>query len=221
MPFPSGVDLMTDHRELARRFGFECVIRYRIGLETREIKIELKDVTAAKALDYIFLQENLFFQKVGPRTILVANGNRRQNFQQLVLRTFYLSNADPTEVAKIIQFAIPAQPGRTPTIPLVDKSTNSITVRDTTENIHIIGNLIRSLDKDRAEVVMDVQIYEVTKTDLLQFGNQIGNTTSLANLGGVTSGVVTANGVPNTFRTVSVGGFDSANIRCRFDYSVD
>jgi hypothetical protein len=72
-------------------------------LETRDIKIELKDVTAAKALDYVFLQENLFFQKVGPRTILVANGNRRQNFQQLVLRTFYLANSNPKDVAKVVQ----------------------------------------------------------------------------------------------------------------------
>ena len=132
----------------------------------------------------------MFFQKVGPRTIVVADQNQRQRFQQLVLRTFYLANADPVEVAKTVQFAIPGQPGRTPTQPLVDKPTNSITVRDTTENIRIIGNLIKSLDKDRAEVVMDVQIYEVNKTDLLQFGNQVGDAGSLAKLGGSTRGVV-------------------------------
>jgi Flp pilus assembly secretin CpaC len=151
------------------------------------------------------LQENLFFQKVGPRTILVASALQRQRFQQLVLRTFYLANADPAEVAKTIQFAIPAQPGRTPTQPLVDKSTNSITVRDTTENIRIIGNLIRSLDKDRAEVVMDVQIYEVSKTDLLQFGNQIGTAASLGNLGGTTGGTV-GNNEYGILQSVAVAG---------------
>ena len=30
------------------------------------------------------------------------------------------------------------------------------------------------MDKDRAEVVMEVSIYEVSRTDLLQIGNQIG-----------------------------------------------
>jgi general secretion pathway protein D len=161
-----------------------------------KISIELKNVTAAKALDYIFLQQGLFFQKVGPRTIIVVSQNRRQNYQQLVLRTFYLANADPTEVQKIVQTAIPAQPGRTPTITLVDKSTNSITVRDTTENIRLIGKLINSLDKDRAEVVMDVAIYEVSKNDLLKFGTQIGDSATLSNLGGTNSGVVgTANNI--------------------------
>ena len=47
-------------------------------------------------------------------------------------------------------------------------------MRDTAENVRLIGELIQSIDKDRAEVVMDVDIYEVSQTDLLQFGNQIG-----------------------------------------------
>ena len=49
----------------------------------------------------------------------------------------------------------------------------------------MIGKLIESLDKDRAEVVMDVAIYEVNKSDLLQFGNQIGTAAQLGNIGGV------------------------------------
>lgn len=190
LPFPSGVDVEYIVRELAKDLDLNVLFDNETFRSPIRVKIELKNVTSAKALDYIFLQTGLFFQKVGPRTILVANQNQRQRFQQLVLRTFYLANADPTEVAKVIQFAIPVQQGRTPTQPLVDKPTNSITVRDTTENIRIIGNLIKSLDKDRAEVVMDVQIFEVNKSDLLRFGNQIGDSTSLANLGGSTRGVV-------------------------------
>ncbi len=189
LPFPSGVNLQFIIKQLAQELDLNVLFDSESFRDAnRKVNIELKNVTAAKALDYIFLQEGLFFQKVGPRTIMIGIQNRRQFFQQLVLRTFYLSNADPTEVAKTVQAAIPAQPGRTPTIPLVDKSTNSITVRDTTENIRIIGSLIDSLDKDRAEVVMDVQIYEVNKTDLLQLGNQIGTSSSLANLGGTTGG---------------------------------
>jgi general secretion pathway protein D len=158
-------------------------------------------VTPAKALDYLFLQEGLFFQRVGPRTILIANQNNRQRFQQLVLRTFYLANADPTEVAKVVQAAIPVQPGRTQPIPLIDKATNSLTIRDTEENIKIIGKLIKSLDKDRAEVVMDVNIYEVNKSDLLRLGNQIGNENQLSNLAVSTPGTILGHGVFGTIPT--------------------
>lgn len=194
VPFPGGVDMQFLIRELSKSLDLNVLFDTDSRLEGKKIKIELKNVTAAKALDYIFLQEGLFFQKVGPRTILVANQNRRQNYQQLVLRTFYLANANPKDVADLITRAIPAQPGRTPTTTLVDPSTNSLTVRDTEENIRLIGKLISSLDKDRAEVVMDVQIYEVSKDDLLKFGTQIGDSGTLSNLGGSNRGVISIGG---------------------------
>ena len=174
VPFPGGVDLQYIIKELAKDLDLNVIFDAESRLENRKIRIELKNVTAAKALDYIFLQENLFFQKVGPRTILVAIGNRRTNFQQLVLRTFYLANANPKDVKTIITSAIPAQPGRSQTIVIEDATTNSLTIRDTEENVRLFSKLIASLDKDRAEVVMDVAIYEVNKNDLMKIGNQIG-----------------------------------------------
>ena len=176
VPFPGGVDLQYIVKELAKDLDLNVLFDAESRLENRKIRIELKNVTAARALDYIFLQENLFFQKVGPRTIIVATGNRRTNFQQLVLRTFYLANANPKDVKTVITSAIPAQPGRSQTIVIEDATTNSLTIRDTEENIRLFAKLISSLDKDRAEVVMDVAIYEVNKNDLMRLGNQIGGT---------------------------------------------
>jgi len=188
LPFPGGVNLPFIIKELAKELDLNVLFDSLSRLDSRTVKIELHQVTAAKALDYIFLQEGLFFQKVGPRTVIVADNNQRTRFQQLVLRTFYLANASPKDIQAIIQSAIPAQPGRSQTIVLKDDATNSITVRDTSENIRLIAKLISSLDKDRAEVVMDVAIYEVNKSDLMQFGNQLGlgsgNSPTLANLGG-------------------------------------
>ena len=203
LPFPSGIPLQQIVKDLARDLELNVLFDVESRLETRSVRIELRQVTPAKALDYIFLQENLFFQRVGPRTILVASGNRRQNFQQLVLRTFYLANASPKDVKTVIQTAIPPQPGRSQTIVLEDAATNSVTVRDTEENVRLIGRLISSLDKDRAEVVMDVAIYEVSKSDLLRFGNQLGTETQLTNLGGTTRGVVTADNSSNLFRDIA------------------
>jgi len=190
LPFPGGVNLTFIIKQLADDLDLNVLFDSESRLETRTIRIELKNVTAARALDYIFLQENLFFQRVGPRTILVASNTRRTNFQQLVLRTFYLANANPKDVKTVIQTAIPAQPGRTQTIVVEDAATNSLTIRDTAENIALFEKLISSLDKDRAEVVMDVAIYEVSKSDLLRLGNQIGSEAELNTLGGTTRGVV-------------------------------
>ncbi|MFN2501030.1 MAG: secretin N-terminal domain-containing protein [Pyrinomonadaceae bacterium] len=194
LSFPTGVDLQSIIKELARDLDLNVLFDVESFRTARRTIIDIRNVTPARALDYIFLQEGLFFQKVGPRTILVAPQAQRTKFQQLVLRTFYLANAAPKDIAKVVQTAIPAQPGRSQTTVLTDDATNSITIRDTEENIRLIGKLIASLDKDRAEVVMDVAIYEVNKNDLLQLGNQVGSQSQLTALGGTQPGQVLIGG---------------------------
>lgn len=177
-------DLKHYIRTLAEQLGLNVVFDKQSFAQPRNLDMVLtQPVTTAKALDYIFLQESLFFQKLDRHTILVADQARRPQYQQLVVRTFFISNADPEKVKTLIGQALPASVGRPSMIVVADKDTNSLTVRDTAENVRLIGELIQSIDKDRAEVVMDVDIYEVSQSDLLQFGNQIGGP-GLFNLGG-------------------------------------
>ncbi len=189
-------DLKAFIRTYAELLGLNVVFDSNSFRQPRNIDISLRDVTAAQALDYVFLQEGLFFQKLGRRTILVADQTRRGQYQQLVIRTFYLSNLKPADAQKYISTAIPAQAGRPTTIAIPDPDTNSITIRDTAENVRLIGEILESLDKDRAEVVMDVNIYEVSRADLLQFGNQIGTTTNLVNLGSMQGGITSRATMP-------------------------
>jgi general secretion pathway protein D len=187
-------DLKAFIRKLAEDLSLNVIFDRQSFAQPRSIDVNLRDVTTAKALDYIFLQENLFFQKLDRRTILVADQTRRPQYQQLVVRTFYIANSDPDKVKTLIGQALPASVGRPQPIVVSDKDTNSLTVRDTAENVKLIGELLESIDKDRAEVVMDVNIYEVNRSDLLQFGNQLGSGTF--NLGGSPGwAVLTNNGV--------------------------
>jgi len=198
-------DLKGFIRNYAQELGLNVIFDRQSFATPRTIDVNLQGVTTAKALDYIFLQEGLFFQKLDRRTILVADQARRPQYQQLVVRTFYVSNADPEKVKGLIGFVLPASVGRPQSIVVADKDTNSLTVRDTAENVQLIGELIKSIDKDRAEVVMDVNIYEVSRTNLLQLGNQLGSGTfSLGGSPGLS--VLTSNAVTTAAQTgVNVG----------------
>ncbi|MCA1592923.1 MAG: hypothetical protein LC754_09795 [Acidobacteria bacterium] len=171
-------------RKLAEELSLNVVFDQNFSQQKRTININWKDITAARALDYIFTSYGLFFQKLDRRTILVADQSKRPQYQQLVLRTFYLMNIKPNDARTLIQSSLPANAGRQPQVATND-ATNSITVRDTPENIRIIAELLQSVDKDRAEVVMEVSIYEVSRQDLLQIGNQLGTADTLGNLGGI------------------------------------
>jgi general secretion pathway protein D len=188
-------DLKAFIRTMAEQLNLNVIFDRQSFAQSRTIDITLRDVTTAQALDYVFLQEGLFFQKLSRRTVLVAEQTRRAQYQQLVLRTFYLANMKPQDAQRILTAAIPASVGRPQTIVVPDDATNSLTVRDTAENVRLIGELLTSIDKDRAEVVMDVNIYEVSSSDFMQFGNQLGDDTSLVALGGSRSAAATFNGL--------------------------
>ncbi|MEP6705884.1 MAG: secretin N-terminal domain-containing protein [Pyrinomonadaceae bacterium] len=194
-------DLKAFIRTLADQLNLNVIFDRQSFAQSKSIDINLRDVTTAQALDYIFLQEGLFFQKLSRRTILVAEQTRRPQYQQLVLRTFYLANMKPTDAKSFISLAIPASVGRPQSIVVSDDATNSLTVRDTAENVRLIGELLASIDKDRAEVVMDVNIYEVSRSDFLQLGNQIGDVGGF-NIGGSPGlSFLTSNGTLNRNNT--------------------
>jgi general secretion pathway protein D len=201
-------DLKGFIRSLAEQLNLNVVFDRQSFVQPRNTDINLRDVTTSQALDHIFLQEGLFFQKLSRRTILVADQTRRPQYQQLVLRTFYLSNSDPEKVKSLVGQAIPPSVGRPQTIVVADKDTNSLTVRDTAENVRLIGELIQSIDKDRAEVVMDVNIYEVSKSNFLQFGNQVGaiGGTTLDIGGSPGFSLLTDNGILGAGRGVNLAG---------------
>ena len=194
-------DLKHYIRTLAEQLSLNVIFDKQSFAQPRTLEINLtQPTTTAKALDFIFLQEGLFFQKLDRHTILVADQARRPQYQQLVVRTFFLSNAKPQKALDVISKALPASVGRPQSIVVVDEDTNSLTVRDTAENVKLIGELLTSIDKDRAEVVMDVDIYEVSRSSLLQFGNQIG--TGQFNMGGSPGlSILTSNAAVNSAHT--------------------
>jgi len=157
--------------------------------DTNKFSFTLTDITLAKALDLLLLQNKLIFVQVDRRTIMIYADNpaNRQRLETLLVKTFYLSNADINETRALVQANLGAQRQVN-----VSKQLNALVVRATASELAVAQALIDSLDKNRSEVILNVDIYEVSNTASLQIGNQIApqsaeNSLGLNNLGGVSS----------------------------------
>ena len=53
--------------------------------------------------------------------------------------------------------------------------TNTILVRDTADRMKVIGRFLNAFDKARPEIVVDVEILEVNRTQLRDYGLQIAS----------------------------------------------
>jgi general secretion pathway protein D len=139
--------------------------------------IQLEGVTLEQALNQIMAANQLWYKVVDERTILVIpdNNQKRQAYEEIVIRNFYISHADPQELAQMLA-QIVRMPGMAiqPTV-AVNKAANTITVRATKGVIDIIEKLLDSNDKPRAEVLVDVEILEVNRTRAQQYGINLNN----------------------------------------------
>lgn len=86
LPFSTGIDLQFLIKELGRDMDINVLFdNESFRSYGRKVSIELKNVTSAEALDFIFLQEGLFFEEVGPKTILVAIQAKQRLIPQMGL----------------------------------------------------------------------------------------------------------------------------------------
>jgi general secretion pathway protein D len=126
----------------------------------------MEGVTLQEALNQILSANNLFYKVVNQRTILVSpdNAQKRAQYEELVIKTYYISNADPTDVQTVINQVGRVGGGQLLPVMAVNKANNTLTVRATEAMMAVIDRMIAAADKPRAEIVIDVQIMEVNRS---------------------------------------------------------
>ncbi|HLG59428.1 MAG TPA: hypothetical protein VI485_29080 [Vicinamibacterales bacterium] len=157
--------------------GAAINITYDSTFQDRVYTVQLTDVTLEQALNQIVAANQLFYKVLDPRTIMVIpdNAQKRAQYEEQLVQNFYISHADPLELAQMLNQVIRPVGGQqlAPVIS-ANKTASVINVRATTAMMAIIERMIDSNDKPRAEVIVDVQILEVNRTRTKQFGIDLG-----------------------------------------------
>jgi general secretion pathway protein D len=129
----------------------------------RVVKVELNGVTLEEALEITALESKTFWRPVTPNTIFVAQDNpsKRKELEQSVLKTFYLTNlSQPTELQDVVN-AIRAVLDVQRVQQLL--SQNALVVRGTPDQIALAEKLVEDLDKARPEVIVDIDVMQISK----------------------------------------------------------
>lgn len=131
----------------------------------------LGGLTVKQALDTVARSTNTFYQVTAPNTIIVVPDTppKRREYADEVVRQFTVQNADLKETMDALRVVADARYISQVT------GTNTILVRDTAERVQIIGRLLAAFDKARPEVVVDVEIMEVDRNRLRDYGLQIAS----------------------------------------------
>ena len=152
------------YRALGNAFGINVLFDQ--AVKDDRITIELRDVTAQAALERVMQAANHFYKTLDEKTIIIVpdNPQARRDYEDLVIRTFYLSNGDAEQVTNVVRTMIEARN----VFPL--KALNAITIRDTADKVRIAEKIIQANDKAKAEVVVQVELVQLDLNRIRDLG---------------------------------------------------
>ena len=151
--------------------------------QDRAITLKLEGVSLEQALQQIMISNQLFYKVMNERTIIVAadSTQKRTQYEDQVIRTFFISNADATEMQTLLTgmlrvAGMAIQPQIVP-----NKTANTITIRATAAVVAVAERIIEANDKPRAEVSVNVQILEVSRERAKRYGLDLGSYSAALN----------------------------------------
>jgi general secretion pathway protein D len=193
---PPGLDLPTDVKlpdslvfsNASSRMVFMALARFANlsvvfdpAFRDSTISVDLRKNSLEDALTSLTASTRTFYRVTAQRTITIIPDTpaKRREYEESVVRTFYLSNADIKEVIDLLRVVVDVRQ----ISPIT--ATNAISLKDTPERIAAAAQLIGAIDKARPEVVIDVELLEIDRTKLAEYGMQFASAgTSPAGING-------------------------------------
>jgi general secretion pathway protein D len=162
--FPQAKPIKQIYQSLAAAAGINVI--FDPQLKDENVSIVLTNLPFQAALETLIRQENHFYKVIDEKTMLIAADTpaNRKTYEDLVIRTFFLSNGDVTEVSNALRALLQT------TRISINKAENSITLRDTADKVAIAERIIEQNDKQLSEVVVDVELLQVNTDKLLDLG---------------------------------------------------
>ena len=163
--FPNA-SFMEIYRAMGQAFGFNVVFDPRLRDAQIASPIELREVTALEGLEILMQSLGHFYKVLDEQTIMVLQNSpaNRQQYEDRIIQTFFLSNADVKDVMTVLRSLLATR------FIAANERLNAIVMLDSVEKVKVAERIIEQADKAKAEVVIDVELLEINTRKLQDLG---------------------------------------------------
>lgn len=150
---------------LTRNSGINFVLDKDVRQDLRTT-VFLRQTRLDDALELLTSTSQLTYKVLDSATVLIypKTPEKAKEYQDLVIRAFYLSSADVKQTALLLKTMLKIRE------PFVDEKLNLIMVRETPETIRLAERLIALHDLSEPEVMMEVEVLEIKRSSLTELG---------------------------------------------------
>jgi len=191
--------LRTVFEVLSRSAGINFVFDKDVRAETK-VTIFVRKSGLDEVMKLILLTNQLDRKVLNENSVLIYPNTpaKQKEYQELVTRSFYLANADVKQAQTLVRSIV-----KTKDL-FVDEKLNLLVMKDTPEAVRLAEQLLASLDMAEPEVMLDVEVLEMTRTKLLELGLRFPDQIGYGLLSPTTTSSIVANGA--TTVTTNLGG---------------
>ncbi len=160
---------------IAKLAGVNVIFDSEYQPQGRNFFVDLNNSTLEQALDFVSIQTKSFWKPLSDNTIFVTQDNvtKRRDYEDMVVKTFYLSNVNTVqelqEIATTVRAVTEVRRLFTYNGQFV------IVIRGTVDQVSLAEKLLQDLDKPKAEVVVDVIVMEMSKTKSRELAASLAN----------------------------------------------
>jgi general secretion pathway protein D len=170
--------------------------RVTLSVANKSIEEVVRALLASQKLAIRILDSDTVF--VYPNT-----ADKAKEFQEHVIRTFYLGNADAAKTVNTLRSVLRAREVH------VDEKLNAIVMRDTVENVRMAERLLSNLDLAEPEVMLELEVLEISTTMLREVGLRLADTLSFSVGGALGAGTLTLPEFRNRDSSMVTLGFNN------------
>jgi general secretion pathway protein D len=150
---------------LARQTGLNFVFDKEVKTEGKTT-IFVNQVPVEQAIDLILAQNQLGRQVLAENLVLIYPNTaaKQKDYRDEIVHTFYLTTVAPKEAEALLKTVL-----GTKTL-FVNEHSSSLVMRDTPEHVRMAEKLVASIDVAEPEVIMEVEVLEITHSLAEQLG---------------------------------------------------
>jgi len=203
------VPLRTVFDVIARAAGLNFLFDKDVRADQRTT-IVVRDAQVEDVIKLI-LATNQLEQKVLNETTALIYPNTPQKlreYQDLVVKSFYIANADVRQTANLIRTIL-----KTRDI-FIDEKLNLLVMKDTPNAIRLAEKLIAAQDIAEPEVMLEVEVLEIGYNRLMELGIRFPGSAAVSLVGGATAAGAT--GTPGTLTLPELRSRDQNLVRLTF-----
>ncbi|TLZ22800.1 MAG: type II and III secretion system protein [Gammaproteobacteria bacterium] len=192
---------------LSRETGINFILDKDVKSDTKTT-IFVQDVPVEEAIDLVLDQNALARQILADNMVLIYPNiaAKQKDYEQQIVRTFYLTNAVPKDAENMLKTVLAAK------TMFVDERTNVLVIRDTPDVVRMAEKLVASLDVAEPEVMLEVEVLELSRSRLQDLGIQYPTSAAFspshvaAAATGGTSGLVLSDLSHQNSGTINIAG---------------